>query len=275
MSKKISIKQYDWKKELLEAFSPLGKISGKTSTILVLMTIFSIAFFWQVVHIPFFPSPERAWKGFVHLWTKWDFLGEIITSASLNLLAVVFTLIIGLGIAYSTVIPAFRPLNASFATSLRFLSFGGMTLLISGISANQYFIRMFLLVFSMGVFYVTGMVGIIASIPKKEYDHCRVTGYGRWRTVWEVIILGRRAEAWELLKQNFAIGWMMLLTVENYSRSLGGVGVLMYSQEKFLKLENLYAIQITILLLGIFLDYLFGVAKKFIAPYNAIDLERK
>ena len=52
----------------------------------------------------------------------------------------------------------------------------------------------------------------------------RALGAGELRTLWEVVILGTLDKAFEVLRQNFAMGWTMITMVEGISRSEGGVG---------------------------------------------------
>jgi NitT/TauT family transport system permease protein len=132
-----------------------------------------------------------------------------------------------------------------------------------------------LLVFCMVVFFVTSMVSVIASIPQNEYHHARTLGMSEWKILWEVIILGKLDQAFEILRQNFAIAWMMLTMVEGISRSEGGIGALLLNQNKHFQLDAVFAIQITIFGIGIGLDYLFALLKTWFFPYSNLPSESK
>jgi NitT/TauT family transport system permease protein len=93
--------------------------------------------------------------------------------------------------------------------------------------------------------------------------------------VWEVVVLGTAAQAWEVLRQNAAIGWMMLTMVEGISRSEGGVGAMLLNQSKHFHLAEVFAIQILILAVGLLQDYGIGVLRRFTCPYADLTLERK
>jgi len=71
------------------------------------------------------------------------------------------------------------------------------------------------------------------------------------------------------------MGWMMLTMVEGISRSEGGIGALLLNQNKHFHLEAVFAIQLSILIIGLFQDYMLGVAKKFICPYADLQLEQR
>jgi ABC-type nitrate/sulfonate/bicarbonate transport system permease component len=59
----------------------------------------------------------------------------------------------------------------------------------------------------------------------------------------------------------------MLMMVEGFVRSEGGVGVLLLNQEKFLKFDFVYAIAISIVVVGLLQDKLLTELRKVVCPY--------
>src|SRR5213079_388191 len=108
-----------------------------------------------------------------------------------------------------------------------------------------------LLVFAMTVFFVTSMAAVIAAIPKADFDHARTLRMSEWRVVWEVVILGTADKAFEVLRQNAAIGWLMLTVAEGIVRSEGGVGAMLLAENKYTRLDGVFAIQLVILAIGL------------------------
>jgi NitT/TauT family transport system permease protein len=96
-----------------------------------------------------------------------------------------------------------------------------------------------------------------------------------WQVVWEVVILGTADKAFEVLRQNAAIGWMMLTMVEGIVRGEGGIGAMLLNANKHFILAEVFAIQIVILLTGLVQDYAIGAARRFFCPYADLVLERK
>jgi len=86
--------------------------------------------------------------------------------------------------------------------------------------------------------------------------------------------LGRLDLVVEVIRQNFAISWMMLTLVEGIVRAEGGIGVLLLNNNKLLRLADVFAIQFVILLMGIFLDYAIGLARQLLFPYSKLTLEK-
>ena len=67
----------------------------------------------------------------------------------------------------------------------------------------------------------------------------------------------------------------MLTMVEGFVRSEGGLGVLLLTQQKYLKMDAIYAIQIVILLVALLQDYVIGVIRRLVCPYADLTLERQ
>src|SRR5437763_17101161 len=132
-----------------------------------------------------------------------------------------------------------------------------------------------MLVFAMTVFFVTSMAAVIVQIPKGTFDHARTLRMSEWRVVWEVVILGTADKAFEVLRQNAAMGWMMLTMVEGISRAEGGVGAMLLNQSKHFRLAEVFAIQIVVLLVGMTQDYAIGLARRLVCPYADLTMEKR
>jgi NitT/TauT family transport system permease protein len=132
-----------------------------------------------------------------------------------------------------------------------------------------------LLVFCIAIFMVTSFLGIIFEVKKEELDYARSLKMNEWKAVWEVIILGKADQFLEAIKQNFAIAWMMLAMVENLCRAEGGIGVILFQENKQFHLDAVYSIQILVLFVGIGLDWTLGWIRRVFCPYSVITLDRK
>jgi NitT/TauT family transport system permease protein len=97
---------------------------------------------------------------------------------------------------------------------------------------------------------------------------------GDWRVVWEVVILGQMDLAFDALRQNAAIGWMMLTMVEGIARSEGGIGALLIDQNKHFHLAGIIAIQIVFLVAGFFQDAFLAWLKGVLVPFAALATNR-
>jgi NitT/TauT family transport system permease protein len=259
--------------EAIQLLAPNRVISKGTLRWLVGFQLLMLLSIWIFSPTVFLPKPKEVFQALGDLWFE-GLGGELITSFLLNIEAIAISAVLSLLLAYLTVIPFFRPVVA-LLSKLRFLSMVGLTFFFTLMATSGHELKLFLLVFSVSVFFVTGMAEVVASIPKEKFDLARTLRMGEWRVVYEVIILGQADKAFEVLRQNAAMGWMMLTMVEGISRSEGGVGAMLLNQNKHFHLSAVFAIQLTILVLGLAQDYAIGVLRKIFCPYADLTLERK
>jgi ABC-type nitrate/sulfonate/bicarbonate transport system permease component len=66
----------------------------------------------------------------------------------------------------------------------------------------------------------------------------------------------------------------MLMMVEGFVRSEGGVGVLLLNQEKFLNFAQVYAIAAAIIAVGILQDWALALTRDALFPYAALQEKR-
>jgi len=260
-------------KQLIALLTPNKILSKSAATTMIVVQSILLVALWFFYPSTFLPSPGETLSSFGDLW-KNGLGSELMTSFQLNLEAIGLSLIFTLLLAYATVVPIFRPIVAFFS-KLRFLSLAGMTFFFTMAAANGHQLKLYLLVYSISVFFVTSMADVLNQIPKVQFDLARTLKMGEWRIVWEVIVLGQADKVFDALRQNAAIGWMMLTMIEGMSRSDGGIGTVLLNQNKHFHLNSVMAIQILILLVGLGQDYAIGMLKKLFCPYADITTEKK
>ncbi|MFL6259286.1 MAG: ABC transporter permease [Thermoanaerobaculia bacterium] len=256
------------------AFVPNRAISRNALRIIVASQVAIALLIW--INSPFkvLPQPNEVFRAFRGLWFEQGLGRELWTSFSMNLEALALTVVISLALSYLVVVPAFRPIAAAVSKG-RFLGLAGLTFLFTLTFGGGRPLKVSLLVFSMTVFFVTSMASVVLEIPRERFDHARTLRMNEWRVVWEVVILGTADRAFEVLRQNAAIGWMMLTMVEGISRSEGGVGAMLLNQNKHFHLAEVFAIQLTILVVGLLQDYGIGLTRRLLLPYADLTLEKR
>jgi NitT/TauT family transport system permease protein len=259
--------------EILAAFTPNKAVSKNTLKLILVVQITAFVLLWMFSSFAFLPSISETWSAFTEQWGQ-GLGAELLTSLAANAEAIGIATLISLGLAYLTVLEGVRPI-VLFLSKLRFLSMVGLSFFFTVIAHSQHELKIMMIVFSMSVFYVTGMADVVAAIPKEQYDLARTLRMSPWRVVWEVVVLGQIDKAFDVLRQNAAIGWMMLTMIESMVRAEGGIGAMLTTANKHFFLNAVMAIQITILLMGLGQDYLIGVAKKICCPYADLALEKK
>lgn len=260
--------------EIAAVFLPNRAVSGNTMGLVIAAQVAVALLIWLNSPFKVLPRPDEVARALHTLWFTQGMGPELWTSFMMSLEALAWTTLISLALSYLTVLPLFRPLVAALSKG-RFLSLAGFTFVFTLMVGGGHPLKRMLLVFAMTVFFVTSMAAVIAQIPKERFDHARTLRMSEWRVVWEVVVLGTADQAFEVLRQNAAIGWMMLTMVEGISRAEGGVGAMLLSQSKHFHLAEVFAIQLLILGVGMVQDYGIGVLRRLVCPYADLTLERR
>jgi NitT/TauT family transport system permease protein len=259
--------------EFSRVFKPNATVARPTVLLIIVVQVVLALIAWYNSS-EILPKPPEIFAAFTRLLKEGDLLRELFVSMGLCLQAMGLAILISLALSYLTVLPFFRP-TAFIVSKGRFLTLVGLSFVFTLLTSGGHSLKVALMTFGITVFFVTSMVAMLREIPKTDFNHARTLGLNEWQTVWEVIILGRLDQVFEIIRQNFAISWMMLTMVEGISRAEGGIGVMLLNQNKHLNLEAVFAIQFLILLVGIGLDYLIGFIKNIICPYASLSVERK
>lgn len=260
--------------KLLDAFLPNKSISQPTFLIIVAFWLIGFLIVWMTSSYRALPRPNEVFHALGELWNEQGLGQELIKSIGLNIRALCWTIVVCLSLAYLTVIPFFRPVIIAFSKG-RFLSMVGFSFVFTVVFSGGSALKLSMLVFGMSVFFLTSMASVIAEIPKADFDHARTLRMPEWKVVWEVVIRGTFDQAFEVMRQNAAIGWMMLTMVEGVVRADGGVGLMLITQQKYLRVDAIFAIQLVILIIGLSQDYLIGLLRRLVCPYSVLTLERK
>jgi len=259
--------------DMFDVLKPNKAISQHTQLAIVVGYIVLTLGAWTLASGELLPSPIEVGHAFLNLSREGLFY-EMYQSFSCNLEAIGISMVISLFLSYLTVLPIARPL-VEFCSKARFFGITGFTVLFTILFGGGHGLKLALLVFGMSVFFVTSMAAVVASIPRAEFDHARTLRMSEWRVVWEVVVLGRIDMAFEVLRQNAAIGWVMLTMVEGLVRSEGGLGSMMLNENKHFKLAAVFAIQIVVLVVGYLQDRAIVWTKKLVCPYADLTLERQ
>ena len=256
----------------LDTFKPNRAVPSTFIAAATIVQMVAAAVFWAA-NSNKLPSPIGIINAFPRLFQS-DLMGELQTSFITNVEAIAITALISATISYATVVPFARPV-AKLVSSFSFFGMVGFTFFFTLFFGGGHWLKVALMVFGMTPFFVRSMIAMIESIPKSDFDYCRTLGMGEWRVVYEVIILGKLSEAIDILRQNAAIGWMMLTMVEGLVRSEGGIGTMLLNENKYLKLDSVFAIQLIILTVGIGQDFIIETIRKIICPWADLKKERR
>lgn len=190
----------------------------------------------------------------------------LIASLKLTFESLVLSIAVTLLVVYASVIPFFRPL-ALLIVRMRYLTLTGLIFVFTLLTQDGSTLKLSLLVLGIVPFFVTSFLSVLNEMPQQQLELCKTLGFSNWQSLYEVIIVGKADQAFEIMRQNFAIAWMMITMVEGVSMSEGGLGTLLIKFNKYNDIASVFSLQLIIFLLGIGFDYLLGSMRKWLFPY--------
>jgi ABC-type nitrate/sulfonate/bicarbonate transport system permease component len=253
----------------IRPFETLGK---KDSMTIRLGWVVLIIAYWFIITAgskKLFPSPQQVWEGFASLYQE-GLVVHVGSSLLLCLQATLLSIVFSLIIAYAYPIPLLKPLSKTMS-QLRYLPLTGITFYLTILVTNARSMQIWVLVIFMSLYFITSLMAVIKDIPQEEIDHARSLKCNRWEILWEVIIKGRVDYVIDVLRQNLAITWMMLVTVESILVAAGGLGVLIKNSDKFMNHGRIFALQLVILLVGLGIDYSLNTLRKSLFRYSKFN----
>ncbi len=261
-------------KLIKQMFHPLTKVTGRTLITLIVIEAFIALLLWEIFggH-GLIPGPLKISKSIVTILGSASFIDNLFSSLGLTLMGMGVSIVIALVVSYLSLIPVFIPI-AKFIVKCRYLTLTGLIFLFTLLTQDGHQLKLSLLIFGIVPFFVTSLLTIIDSINVQEYELCKTLRMNNWQTLLEVVIIGRLDQVFEVMRQNFAIAWMMITMVEGLSMSEGGLGTMLIKSNKYIDLGTVFGILVIIFGLGVFSDYLLKTARLWLFPYTKVQTRK-
>jgi ABC-type nitrate/sulfonate/bicarbonate transport system permease component len=259
---------------LKQILTPLTRVKGRTSIILIVIEVFVALLLWEIFGSNgLIPTPLKIFNSVMAIVTTNYFIDNFFSSLSLTMTGMGVSIAIALIVSYLSLIPLFAPV-AKFIVKCRYLTLTGLIFLFTLLTQDGHQLKLSLLIFGIVPFFTTSLLSIIDSINVQEYELCKTLRMNNWRTLLEVVIIGRLDQVFEVMRQNFAIAWMMITMVEGLSMSDGGLGTMLIKSNKYIDLSTVFAILVIIFGIGIFFDYLLKNMRWWLFPYTKIQVRK-
>lgn len=249
-------------------------LSSLNGTAITLIWVAVLLLAWSFGTSFSLPSPGEIPGAWLRLVAEDGLIYELGVSLKLNVEAVVISTLLSVCFSYMT-LTKFGSFPVRVLSKFRFFGMAGFVIVFTRMFGGEHALKVALLVFGMSAFFLTSMIDVVGSATRKEFDHTRSLRMSRWRGIYEVVILGKLDLTFDALRQNAAIGWMMLTMVEGLVRFEGGVGVIMLNESKYRNLAAVFAVQLTVLFIGIIQDQVLGWLKNVCCPHSKLVLEKK
>lgn len=238
-----------------ELFRWNGTLSTTMRSGLILFYALVIFLLWKFATPAGIPGPEKCWQAWQELVGQYNLLGELFNSAQTCLVAMFITILATMVLAYLSRIPFFEPLVV-LLTRFRFLSLIGISFIFLLFTSTSWQAKLTTMSFTIITYLLTGLLAVIRDIPQRMFNYSRTLRMSEAEVTWYTVVRGTLYEACDLMVQNFAIAWMMLTSIEAMFREYGGIGALLVNVYQRKGFEYVFAIQLTILVVGLLLDSL-------------------
>jgi sulfonate transport system permease protein len=244
---------------MINIFHPYKMISRQTFMIMIVLQVIITITLWHTMADGLIPKPGNVAESFWSLLQTRLLMDNILVSLALTMKAMFYSILITLFFSYLSVMPFFKSI-AQFIIKCRYLTLTGLIFIFTLLTQDGSQLKLSLLVFGIVPFFVTSFMSVLNSINRQEYELCKTLGYNSW-------------EVFEILRQNFAIAWLMITLVEGLSMSEGGIGTLLIKYNKYNDLTHVLALQLVIFMIGIGFDYLLGSLKRWLFPYTKLQTQ--
>ena len=224
---------------------------------------------WQLTPAGLIPHPSSILGALGELLTGRLLIDNLLVSLLLTIKALFYSVAITLVFSYLSVIPFFHPI-AQLIVKCRYLTLTGLIFIFTLLTRDGGALKLSLLMFGIVPFFTTSFLATVVRIPAQEFELCQTLGYNRWQTLYEVIIVGKADQVFEIVRQNFAIAWMMITMVEGLNMSQGGIGALLIKYNKYNDLTHVLALQGVIFGIGLCFDYALGSLRRWLFPYTKL-----
>lgn len=255
-------------KKIVTPFEDISKNSRLIIALGWIIALFATWFLMSMGDRHLFPSPQQVLQGFSELYNE-GLVVHVGSSLLLCFSAIAIAIIISLLFSYLSTIPLVKPLAVALS-KMRYLPLTGITFYLAILISNARTMQIWVLVVFMSTYLTTSLLSMVNAIPQEEFDHARSLGCNRWEVLWEVVVKGRIDYVIDVIRQNLAIVWMMLVTVESILVAAGGLGFLIKNSDKFMNHGRIIALQIVILGVGLCIDFILNYLRKAFFRYSKI-----
>ncbi len=228
---------------------------------------------WVFNPITAIPTPVEIYNSFINLlYTEGssNLLYNVWVTLKLQIYGLFYATIISAILAYISKLEFFNPLN-KFIQILRYIPVVGFTLIFYSVFAIGFGMKVAMLSAGLVFFMTTSMTAVIENVPRLKYELAKSLGYSDWQIFVSVIFKPTLPLMIETVMQNAAMGWLMIVAVETFSRTEGGMGAMLQIYSSSSQTGNVWTYLIIIGFIALLEDLFFTQSRKYLFPYSIIS----
>jgi ABC-type nitrate/sulfonate/bicarbonate transport system permease component len=258
-------------KEIFRILGEPGKIFRAYLFVFWLIVLF---LFWTFTPINGMPYPSEVWAAFQRMFSSEandtsNLVYNTWVTLQLNIFGLLLASLISLFVAYLSCLPFLQPLNQVLQW-FRYLPIVAFNLVFLSIFTIGWSMKVAMLTAGMAFFLITSMTAEIGQIPLLKFELARVLKYSDWKTFWTVVVRPTLPAMIDIVAQSAAMGWVMIVAIETFNRTEGGIGAAIYSYSATNQKAEVYVYLIIIGIIAILEDQFFYWLKRILFPYITI-----
>jgi NitT/TauT family transport system permease protein len=244
---------------LQRAFHIFGETSKFVDVHFYFLWFVVAVLLWYFNPIQAMPQPGEVLRAYQRLFTAKggsNVLFNTWVTVQLNFLGLLYATIISVTVSYLAVFPACKALNR-FIQLLRYAPIIAFSLPFLYVFTIGRPMKIALMTTGMTFFLATAQTSVIEAIPRMKLELAKVLGFNGWGTFKNFILRPTLPDMLEMVRQNSAIGWLMVIAIETSNRTEGGIGAQIYGYQMTGQLPEVYAYLLIIGALALIQDGLF------------------
>ena len=263
-----------WNAHLREIFRLTGSPARFVRANLFVIWILILFLFWVFTPIQGIPYPSEVLAAFQRMFASQsndssNLVYNTWTTVKLNIVGLFFASLISIIVAYFSVLPILQPLNQVLQW-FRYLPIVAFNLVFLSIFTIGWSMKVAMLTAGMGFFLITSMTAVVSQIPQLKYELARVLNYSDRKVFWTVVVRPTLPAMIDTVAQSAAMGWVMIVAIETFNRTEGGIGAAIYSYSATNQKAEVYVYLIIIGIVAILEDQFFYWLKRLLFPYTQI-----
>ena len=264
-----------WQENMREVFRFCGQPARFIRANLFVIWLAILFLFWVFTPIQGMPYPSEVWTAFVRMFASGandssNLVYNTWTTLKLNIFGLLLASITSLMLAYFSIVPLLQPFN-KILQWFRYLPIVAFNLVFLSIFTIGWSMKVAMLTVGMTFFLITSMTAEIAQIPKLKYELARVLRYNDWKVFWTVVARPTLPAMIDIVAQSAAMGWVMIVAIETFNRTEGGIGAAIYSYSSTNQKAEVYVYLVIIGIIAVLEDQFFYWLKRILFPYTTIS----
>ncbi len=230
---------------------------------------------WIFAPIPGIPYPSEVLTAFLRMFASAsndssNLVYNTWTTLKLNIVGLLIASLLSLVVAYFSILPVLQPLN-QILQWFRYLPIVAFNLVFLSIFTIGWSMKVAMLSAGMAFFLITSMTAEIGRIPRLKYELARVLNYGDFKVFWTVVLRPTLPSMIDIVAQSAAMGWVMIVAIETFNRTEGGIGAAIYSYSATNQKAEVYVYLVIIGFIAVLEDQFFYWLKRILFPYTKIS----